>query len=120
VVAGYTVAEKTLFEKIADRELPADIVYEDERCIAIRDINPVAPTHVLIVPRTPVAGVQELEDADEAMVGHLLVVARRLAEEAGLVGGYRLVVNAGVDAGQTLPHLHVHLLGGRHLAWPPG
>ena len=115
-----TVAEKTLFQKIADRELPAEILFEDDRCFAIRDINPVAPTHILVVPREPVAGVQDLEEQHAALAGHLLVVARRLAEEAGLAGGYRLVLNVGDDAGQTVPHLHLHVLGGRRMAWPPG
>ena len=114
------MAEKTLFQKIADRELPAEILFEDDRCIAIRDINPVAPTHVLVIPREPVAGVQDLEDEHAALAGHLLVVARRLAEQAGLDGGYRLVLNVGDDAGQTVPHLHLHVLGGRRMAWPPG
>ncbi len=114
------MADKTLFQRIADRDLPAEILYEDDRCIAIRDINPAAPTHLLVIPREPVAGVQELEDEHEALAGHLLVVARRLAEGAGLAGGYRLVINVGDDAGQTVPHLHVHVLGGRRMGWPPG
>ena len=80
----------------------------------------MAPTHLLVVPREPIAGVQELEEGDASLAGHLLVVARRLAEEAGLNGGYRLVMNVGDDAGQTVPHLHVHVLGGRRMGWPPG
>jgi histidine triad (HIT) family protein len=114
------VSDKTLFQKIADREIPADLVYEDDHCVAFRDINPMAPTHLLVVPRDPIAGVQELGEDDAALAGHLLVVARRLAEEAGLAGGYRLVMNAGDDAGQTVAHLHVHVLGGRRMTWPPG
>jgi histidine triad (HIT) family protein len=111
---------KTLFQRIADREIPAELVFEDDQCIAFRDINPVAPTHVLVVPRKPIAGVQDVEAGDEELVGHLFVVARRLAEEARLSGGYRLVLNVGADAGQTVPHLHVHLIGGRRMSWPPG
>jgi histidine triad (HIT) family protein len=114
------VAEKTLFEKIADREVPADLVYEDDRCVAFRDLHPGAPTHLLVVPRKPIPGLQALEAEDAALVGHLFVVARRLAEEAGLAGGYRTVFNVGDDAGQTVPHLHLHVLGGRKLGWPPG
>jgi histidine triad (HIT) family protein len=114
------VSDKTLFQKIADREIPADLLFEDDRCVAFRDINPIAPVHVLVVPRKPIAGIQDLGDTDADLAGHLLVVARRLAEEAGLKGGYRLVLNVGDDAGQTVPHLHLHLLGGRPMAWPPG
>jgi histidine triad (HIT) family protein len=114
------VEPKTLFQRIADREIPSTIVFEDDRCIAIRDINPVAPTHILVVPRRPIVGVQDVAAGDEELIGHLFVVARQLAEEAGLAGGYRLVLNVGDDAGQTVPHLHVHLIGGRRMAWPPG
>ena len=114
------MAEKTLFQKIADREIPADIVYEDDRCLAFRDINPQAPTHVLIVPRKPIPGIDRLTDADADLAGHLLVVARTLAAREKLDGGYRLVFNCGPDAGQSVDHIHLHLLGGRPLAWPPG
>lgn len=114
------MADKTLFEKIIDREIPADIVHEDDRCIAFRDINPQAPTHILVVPRKPIPGLDHLEDDDAALVGHLFVVARQLAEQDGLSGGYRTVFNCGDDAGQTVPHLHLHLLGGRSMTWPPG
>ncbi len=112
--------EKTLFQQIADGEIPADIVYEDERCLAFRDINPQAPTHVLIVPRRPIPGIQSVEPADADLLGHLLVIARGIAEELKLEKGYRLALNVGEDGGQTVPHLHVHLLGGRTLSWPPG
>lgn len=111
---------KTIFQKIIDREIPADIVYEDSQCFAIRDINPQAPTHVLVVPRRPIPGMASLEQSDAALVGHLFVVIRRLAEQLGLTGGYRVVINNGPDAGQTVDHLHLHLLGGRSLGWPPG
>ena len=111
--------EKTLFQKIADREIPADIVYEDDRAVAFRDTSPAAPTHVLIVPRTPIPRADAVEPADEALVGHLFTVARAVAAQEGLAD-YRLVVNCGAGAGQSVFHLHVHLLGGRALAWPPG
>lgn len=114
------MADKTLFQQILDGEIPATMLYEDERCGAFRDIEPQAPTHVLIVPREPVAGVAALTDAHAALVGHLFVVARRLAEDLGLAQGYRLVVNQGEHGQQTVPHLHVHLLGGRPMQWPPG
>lgn len=112
--------EKTLFQKIADREIPAALVHEDEHCIAFRDINPQAPTHVLIVPRKPIPSLNDLTEGDAALVGHLFVVARLLAERERLTGGYRTVFNCGPDAGQSVDHIHLHLLGGRHLAWPPG
>lgn len=111
--------EKTLFEKIADREIPAAIVYEDDRAVAFRDIAPQAPVHVLIVPRTPIPRADAVEPADEPLVGHLFTVARAVAAAEGLTD-YRLVVNCGAGAGQTVFHLHVHLLGGRDLGWPPG
>ncbi|MEZ4700693.1 MAG: histidine triad nucleotide-binding protein [Rhodothermales bacterium] len=114
------MSEKTLFEKIADREIPATIVYEDEHSFAFRDIHPQAPTHILIVPRKPIPSLDHLDAADEALVGHLFTVARQLAAEEGLVDGYRTVFNCGPGAGQTVFHLHLHLLGGRPLTWPPG
>lgn len=112
--------QKTLFEKIADREIPADLVYEDESCIAFRDINPQAPTHILIVPRKPIPSLDALTDGDAALVGHLFVVAKQLAAKEGLANGYRTVFNCGPDAGQSVDHIHLHLLGGRKLSWPPG
>lgn len=112
---------KTIFKKIIDREIPADIVYEDDRCLAFNDINPRAPTHVLIIPKKEIAGVDAIEEEDESLIGHLLYVARLIAEEKGLAdGGYRLVVNNGKNAGQEVLHLHFHLLGGRAFTWPPG
>jgi histidine triad (HIT) family protein len=110
---------KTLFQKIADREIPGDLVYEDDRCVAFRDIQPAAPVHVLVVPRKPIPRADAVEEADEALVGHLFTVARRVAAEEGL-SDYRLVVNNGAGAGQSVFHLHLHLLGGRPLSWPPG
>jgi histidine triad (HIT) family protein len=111
---------KTIFQKIIDREIPAEIVYEDPQCFAIRDINPQAPTHLLVVPRRPIPSIASLEEGDAALVGHLFVVIRRLSEQLGLSTGYRVTINCGPDAGQTVDHLHLHLLGGRQLGWPPG
>lgn len=113
------MADTTLFEKIASGEVPADIVFEDDRAVAFRDLAPQAPLHVLIVPRRPIPRADAVEPDDEALVGHLFTVARRVAEQEG-VADYRLVVNNGAGAGQTVFHLHVHLLGGRPFAWPPG
>ena len=114
------MAEKTLFQKIIDREIPAEIVHEDDRCVAFRDNNPQAPTHLLIVPRTPIPSLDALGEEDAPLIGHLFVVAQRLAEQEGLSDGYRTVFNCGDDAGQTVDHLHLHLLGGRAMSWPPG
>ncbi|MEM6783705.1 MAG: histidine triad nucleotide-binding protein [Bacteroidota bacterium] len=108
----------TLFEKIIAREIPADFVHEDEQCVAFRDIHPAAPTHILVVPRTPISSIIDLEPDDAALVGHLFVVAKQVAEQQGLGTGYRLVFNVGEDGQQTVPHLH--LLGGRTFTWPPG
>jgi histidine triad (HIT) family protein len=111
----------TLFERICAKEIPAAIVYEDEHIVAFRDIKPVAPTHVLIVPRKPIAALEQATPEDLALLGHLLLKAPQIAAQLGLVaGGYRLVLNNGRDAGQEVPHLHVHLLAGRRLTWPPG
>jgi histidine triad (HIT) family protein len=114
------MAEKTLFQKIMDREEPGDILYEDDRCVALRDINPQAPTHVLIVPRKPIPTLDELTEEDEALVGHLFLVAQKVAAEEGLTDGYRTVFNNGSDAQQTVEHIHLHLIGGRRMSWPPG
>jgi histidine triad (HIT) family protein len=111
---------KTIFKQIIDKEIPADIVYEDDRCLAFRDVNPQAPTHVLIIPKQEIASLAALTESDTDTIGHLFVVASRLAEQLKLENGYRTVVNCGSDGGQTVPHLHVHLLGGRHFTWPPG
>ena len=112
---------KTLFEKIIAREIPANIVYEDERVLAFKDINPGAPTHVLIVPKKPIPRIAEAHGEDQQVLGHLLLKAAEIAKQLGLTqGGYRLVINNGPDAGESVPHLHLHILGGRRLAWPPG
>ena len=112
--------DKTLFAKIIDREIPADIVYEDDRCLAFNDINPQAPVHVLVIPKKAVASIAALEDEDAALAGHLLLVIRDLARSLELDEGFRVVANSGLQAGQTVDHLHFHLLGKRSLTWPPG
>lgn len=109
-----------LFCRIAAKEIPTDFVYEDELVVAFRDINPQAPVHLLIIPKDHIPSVREIETAHPLLASRLLRVARDLAEREGLAGGFRLVTNAGPDAGQTVPHLHLHLLGGRALGWPPG
>lgn len=111
----------TLFEKIIQREIPADIVFEDADVLAFRDINPQAPVHVLIVPKRVLPRLADAKPADEALLGKLLLSARAVAEKLGLAtSGYRVVINSGPDAGETVPHLHLHVLGKRALAWPPG
>lgn len=112
---------KTLFTRIIEGEIPAELVYRDERCVVLRDIAPQAPVHLLVIPVEPVGGIQHAEWGHESLLGHLLLTARSVARAEGLdVDGYRLVINAGEAGGQTVPHLHVHLLGGRQLGWPPG
>ena len=111
---------KTIFQRIIDREIPAQIVHEDDECLAFRDINPQAPTHVLIVPKKTLAGLSTTDDQDLPLLGHLIAVTRKLAESFGLTRGYRVVINNGPEGGQTVDHLHVHLLGGRMMKWPPG
>jgi len=112
--------EKTIFKRILDGEIPADIVYEDDRCLAFRDISAQAPTHVLLIPRKEIASLAAAEEGDAELLGHLLMVTRDLARRLDLDGGYRVVINIGPDGGQSVEHLHLHLLGGRPLAWPPG
>ncbi len=111
---------KTLFEKIIAREIPAAIVYEDDLVLAIRDINPQAPVHVLIFPKKVIPRIAEAKAENERLLGHILLKAAEVAKQLDLKNGYRLVINNGADGGETVPHLHVHILGGRHLAWPPG
>lgn len=115
------MADKTLFEKIRDGDIPATILHRDEHCLAFRDISPQAPVHVLIVPNKPIPRVGLAAPEDQAVLGHLLLTAAHIARSEGIAEtGYRLVINNGSDGGEAVPHLHVHLLGGRKLDWPPG
>ncbi len=110
-----------IFAKIIRKEVPAAIVYEDDRALAFRDINPKAPVHILVVPKKGIARISEVRAEDEPLLGHLLTVAAQIARQEGIDdSGYRLVINKGRDAGESVPHLHVHLLGGRAMGWPPG
>jgi len=112
---------RTLFEKIIARELPGSILYEDDLVVAFHDIKPQAPTHVLIVPRKPIPRIAEASTEDERVLGHLLLKAAEVAKQLGLArSGFRLVFNNGPDAGEAVPHLHCHILGGRQMSWPPG
>ncbi len=111
---------ETIFSKIISREIPADIVYEDDLALAFKDIAPQAPVHILIIPKKPLPQLAAAESEDHALMGHLLLTAKRVAEQAGLENGYRLVINNGPDGGQTVDHLHLHILGGRQMKWPPG
>ena len=111
----------TLFEKIIAREIPADIVYEDELVLAFNDINPQAPVHVLVIPKKPIPRIAEAEPDDHQVLGHLLLKAKDIAGDLGLQkNGFRLAINNGKDAGESVPHLHLHIMGGRAKAWPPG
>jgi histidine triad (HIT) family protein len=109
-----------LFCKIARKEIPADIVYEDDDVLAFRDIRPQAPVHVLVIPKRHIASLADLTQEDKDVMGHVTLVASRLARDLGVSEGYRVVINCGKDAGQTVFHIHMHLLGGRSLGWPPG
>jgi histidine triad (HIT) family protein len=115
-----TLSDMTIFEKIIARQIPAKIIWEDDDVVAFHDVDPQAPVHVLIVPKKAVPRLTDATDDDRALLGKLLLVARDLAKEFGLSSGYRVVINCGPDAGESVPHLHVHLLGKRALAWPPG
>ncbi|NES01659.1 MAG: histidine triad nucleotide-binding protein [Okeania sp. SIO2F4] len=112
--------QETIFSKIIQREIPADIVYEDDMALAFRDINPQAPIHILVIPKKPIPKLADAVPEDHALMGHLLLTAKRIAEEQGLQNGYRVVINNGAEAGQTVFHLHLHILGGRQMQWPPG
>ena len=114
------MAEKTIFQRIIDKEIPAKIVYEDDQCLAFHDVAPQAPTHVLVIPKKPIVSVATIADDDADLVAHMWLVIRNLAKELKLDGGYRVVVNCGRDGGQSVDHLHFHLLGGRQMKWPPG
>ena len=110
----------TIFKKIIDGEIQANVVYDDDRCLAFHDVAPQAPTHVLVIPKKEIASLNHLEAEDESLLGHMWMVIHRLAKQLELDGGYRVVVNCGEEGGQSVDHLHFHLLGGRPLAWPPG
>ena len=114
------MAEKTIFKKIIDKEIPADLVHEDELCIAFRDVNPQAPVHLLLIPKKEIPTVDDLAAEDAQLMGHLWLVVGQLAEKLQLGDGYRVVVNCGKHGGQEVPHLHFHLLAGRPMGWPPG
>jgi histidine triad (HIT) family protein len=114
------MSEKTIFKRIIDKEIPAKIVHEDDRCLAFHDVNPQAPVHMLVIPKKEIASTDQLTEDDAALLGHIYGVIRQLANEFGLENGYRVVTNCGNDGGQTVNHLHFHLLGGRQMTWPPG
>ncbi len=115
-----TNAPETIFSKIIRREIPADIVYEDELALAFRDIHPQAPVHILVIPKQVIPTIADATSQDQSLLGHLLLVANRVAKQEKLEQGYRLVINCGKDGGQTVYHLHIHILGGRSMEWPPG
>lgn len=110
----------TIFQKIIDKELPAEIHYEDDICLVIKDINPIAPTHLLIIPKKSIEKISDSNKEDQELLGHLSLVAGKVARDLGVENAFRLVVNNGADAHQTVFHLHIHLIAGRELSWPPG
>ena len=110
----------TIFQRIINKEIPAQIVFEDDQCLAFHDVAPQAPTHVLVIPKKPLPNLAAAQADDQALLGHLLLVAKQVAEQLGLSNGYRTVINCGSDGGQSVDHLHIHVLGGRALHWPPG
>ena len=114
------MAEKTIFQRIIDKEIPAKIIFEDDQCLAFHDIAAQAPTHVLVIPKRPIESVATIADDDAPLVAHMWIVIRNLARELKLDRGYRVVVNCGRDGGQSVDHLHFHMLGGRQMTWPPG
>lgn len=114
------MSEDTIFSKIIRREIPADIVYEDDLCLAFRDITPQAPTHILVIPKKAIPKLSDAQTDDKALLGHLLFAVSEIAKQEKLDDGYRVVINTGEGGGQTVFHLHLHLLGGRDLGWPPG
>ncbi|MDD1415268.1 histidine triad nucleotide-binding protein [Dolichospermum sp. ST_con] len=115
-----TQTTETIFSKIIRKEIPANIVYEDDLALAFKDVNPQAPVHILVIPKKPIVNLATAEPEDAALLGHLLLVVKQVAEIAGLENGYRVVMNTGADGGQTVYHLHIHILGGRSMSWPPG
>ena len=111
---------ETIFQKIIDKELPADIVYEDDSCLAFKDINPVAPIHILVIPKKRIEKISDSNTEDRELLGHLFLVAGNIARDLGIEDAFRLVVNNGAEAQQTVFHLHIHLIAGREFNWPPG
>jgi histidine triad (HIT) family protein len=111
---------ETIFSKIIRKEIPANIVYEDDLALAFTDVNPQAPVHILVIPKKPIVNLATAEPEDQVLLGHLLLTVKKVAVQAGLENGYRVVMNTGVDGGQTVHHLHIHILGRRAMAWPPG
>lgn len=111
---------ETIFAKIIRREIPADIVYEDDRCLAFRDVNPQAPVHILVIPKQPIARLMDAVDDDESLLGHLLLTANKVAADEGIGDAFRVAINNGAGVGQSVFHLHLHILGGRSFTWPPG
>ncbi|XP_069549079.1 adenosine 5'-monophosphoramidase HINT1 [Brachyistius frenatus] len=110
----------TIFGRIVRKEIAVKFVYEDDKCVAFPDASPQAPTHILVVPKKPIIRLSEAEEDDSALLGHLMIVAKNCAKEAGLSKGYRIVINDGPEGGQSVYHIHIHVLGGRAMAWPPG
>ena len=111
---------RTIFKKIIDGDIPAKIVYQDDACLAFHDVAPQAPIHVLVIPKKEIRSIAALEETDQALLGHLLLVIQKVAADLELASGYRVVTNVGSDGGQSVDHLHFHVLGGRQLKWPPG
>ncbi|XP_062596766.1 uncharacterized HIT-like protein Synpcc7942_1390 [Saccostrea cucullata] len=112
--------EPTIFSKIVDKSIPADIIYEDELCLAFQDVSPQAPVHFLVIPKSPIPGISDVHIQDKELLGHLLLTAKKVAEQENLSNGYRLVINDGPDGAQSVHHLHIHVMGGRQMNWPPG
>jgi histidine triad (HIT) family protein len=119
-VTSEEIMSETIFSKIIRREIPADIVYEDELVLAFRDIQPQAPVHILVIPKQPIESIAAVTSADREILGHILVTIQQIAAQERLSNGYRVVTNIGADGGQTVSHLHFHLLGQRQMSWPPG
>ncbi|XP_063595035.1 uncharacterized HIT-like protein Synpcc7942_1390 isoform X1 [Penaeus indicus] len=112
--------QPTIFDKIIDKSIPADIVYEDDKCLAFRDISPQAPTHILVIPKKRLAMLSDATEEDNSLLGHLLLTANKVAAQEKLDNGFRIVINNGKDGAQSVYHLHLHILGGRQMSWPPG
>ncbi|XP_028278451.1 adenosine 5'-monophosphoramidase HINT1 [Parambassis ranga] len=110
----------TIFGKIVRKEIPVNFIYEDDQCVAFPDVSPQAPTHILVVPKKPIVQLSQAQEEDAALLGHMMIVAKKCAQEAGLSKGYRIVINDGPDGGQSVYHIHIHVLGGRSMGWPPG